>query len=73
MKGKNFFLLQTINSIPRRCYKLWQIMKEVIGKARKTQSLLLRKIIVNNIEIDKEKQIANEFNNFFIDVGPGLT
>ena len=47
-------------------------MKEVIGKARKTQSLLLRKIVVNNIEINKEKQIANEFNNFFIDVGPGL-
>ena len=41
-------------------------MKEVIGKARKTQSLLPSKILVNNIEIN------NEFNNFFIDIGPEL-
>ena len=30
---------------------------EVIGKARKTQSLLPRKIIVNNLDINEEKQI----------------
>ena len=47
-------------------------MKEVIGKAWKTQPLLPRKIIVNNFKINDEKRIANKFNNFFIDNGPEL-
>ena len=47
-------------------------MKEVIVKTRKTQPLLPCKIIINNIKINEEKQIANEFNNFFIDTGPEL-
>lgn len=47
-------------------------MKEVIGKARKTQPLLSCKIIVNNIKINEEKRIANKLNNFLIDVDPEL-
>ena len=47
-------------------------MKEVMGKARKTQPFLSCKIIVNNIEINEGKQITNEFNDFFIDIGPEL-
>ena len=43
---------------------------QFIGKTRKPQPLLPRKIIVNNIEINEDKQIANEFNDFFIDIGP---
>ena len=46
-------------------------MNEVIVKARKTQPLLPRKIIVNNLEINEEKRIANKFN-FFIYIGPEL-
>ena len=30
------------------------------------------KIIVNNIEINEEKRIANEYNNFFLDIGREL-
>ena len=48
-------------------------MKEVIGKARKTQQLLPCKVIVHNIEINKEKQIVNEFSNFLTNIGSGLT
>ena len=47
-------------------------MKEVIGKAGKTQPLLPSKIIINNIEIIDNKRIANEFNNLFIDISPEL-
>ena len=47
-------------------------MKEVIGKPLKTRPLLPSKIIVNNIEINEDKRIANEFNNFFISIGPEL-
>ena len=38
--------------------KMWQIMKEVLGRARKSQALLPR-IIVSKIEINEEKGIAN--------------
>ena len=55
-KSKIFFLLQTIQ-FQRDGKKTSRILKEVIGKARKTQSLLPRKIIVNNLEINEEKQI----------------
>ena len=47
-------------------------MKEVIGKARKTRPLLPSKTIVNNLEINEEKRIANKFDHFFIDIGPEL-
>ena len=47
-------------------------MKEVIGRAQKTQPLFPSKIIVKNIEINEDKRIANEFNNFFIHIGPEL-
>ena len=47
-------------------------MKEIIGKARKTQPLLPRKVILSKIEINEEKRIANKFINFFIDIGPEL-
>ena len=45
-------------------------MKEVIGKTRKHNHFLLRKNIVNDIEINEDKREANEFHNFFIDIGP---
>ena len=47
-------------------------MKEGIGKARKMLLLWPCKIIVNNIEINEEKRIANEYNNFFLDIGREL-
>ena len=45
-------------------------LKEVIGKARKTQPPLPSKIIVRCIKINEDKQITNAFNNFFKDIGP---
>ena len=43
---------------------------QFIGKTRKTQPPLPRKVIVNNIEINEDKQIAKKFNDFLIDIGP---
>ena len=46
-------------------------MKTVIGKKRKT---IINKamININNKTIDIELQIANEFNNYFVSIGPKL-
>ena len=44
-------------------------MKTVIGKKRKT---IKKKAMfnINNKTIDSELQIANEFNNYFVSIGP---
>ena len=47
-------------------------MKEVIGKSKLIHSNLPRKIVINKNVIFEKKQIANAFNNFFINIGPKL-
>ena len=51
--------------------KSWKIMKSVIGNKRKTNQNIKRFKINNNI-IDNELRIANEFNSYFLSVGPTL-
>ena len=43
-------------------------MKEVISKTWKHNHFWPHKTIVNNIEINEHKRIANEFHNFFINL-----
>ena len=47
-------------------------MKEVIGKTRKSQVCLSRKLVIGNVEITGQKHIANEFNEFFKNLAPKL-
>ena len=47
----------------------WSIMKELIGKVIIKKSLLPFKILTDKTEILGETNIANEFNNFFTDIG----
>ena len=47
-------------------------MKRIIGKTRIIRSFLPRKIHVNKIEILEENLIANEFNDYFTNVGISL-
>ena len=46
-------------------------MKSVIGNKRKSHQTNKRFIINNNI-IENELRIANEFNNYFVSIGPTL-
>ena len=46
-------------------------MKSVIGNKRKTNQNIKRFKINNNI-IDNDLRIANEFNSYFVSVGPTL-
>ena len=47
-------------------------MKEIIGKTRKAESVLPRKLVVNNVTITTAKDKAKHFNNFFTNIGPNL-
>ena len=49
--------------------KTWCIMKGVIGKSKINKSSLPLKIVTDITEILGETNIANEFNNFFTDIG----
>ena len=47
-------------------------MKELIGKARNTESSLPIKLVTEKKEVTEIKDIAEELNNFFRNVGPNL-
>ena len=50
----------------------WNVMKEVIGKTRKSEPRLPGKILINEHELSGKEEIANGFNTFFTNIGPGL-
>ena len=47
-------------------------MKEVISKGRLVNNLLPKHLILNNRNIFDQKNIANSFNEYFVNVGPKL-
>ena len=49
----------------------WKILNEAINK-RKNKPTCPEYFIKNNKIISKKEDIANEFNNFFTNVGPNL-
>ena len=48
-------------------------MKDIIGKAKIQSNNLPRQIIRCDIIIKNPQEIAEEFNNFFINIGPELS
>ena len=51
--------------------KTWQILNRCINK-NKQVSCLPKCFKANNVEVSENKDIANGFNNFFVNVGPSL-
>ena len=77
--------LNSLNVSPKRIYysskilefktntkKTWGVMKEIIGKARNTESSLPIKLVIEKKEVTEIKDIAEKFNNFFTNVGPNI-
>ena len=52
--------------------KTWSVMKEILGKCTTKSSTLQTKITVNKTDIFDAKQIADEFNKFFTNIGTDL-
>ena len=50
----------------------WKIMKEIFGKAKINQKNLPKQLVINNKKITDKTEIANNFNEFFANVGPKL-
>ena len=47
-------------------------MKEIIGKARNTESSSPIKLVIEKKDVTDIKDITEESNNFFMNVGPNL-
>ncbi|XP_047125565.1 uncharacterized protein LOC124807591 [Hydra vulgaris] len=52
--------------------KTWQVLNEIIGKPKINKSFIPKILHIKNKTITNEKNIANEFNNFFVNIGPKL-
>ena len=53
--------------------KRWNVMKEIIGKAKHSKkSNFPQKLKIGNKIKTGENEIANEFNKYFADTGPSL-
>ena len=68
-KSKKRFYLEKLIKFRGDAKETWSIMKELIGKVIIKKSLLPFKIVTDKTEILGETNIANEFNNFFTDIG----
>ena len=51
--------------------KSWNIMKTIIGKTKTTPNKISY-FLLNNVKLSNKTRIANEFNNYFVSVGPLL-
>ena len=52
---------------------MWNIIKEVIGKTKIKNNALPISLIINTIERYYKKTTANNFNDFFVNIGPNLS
>ena len=71
-KSKKMYYSNKLLKYKDDARKTWSIMKDIIGKAKISKSFLPPKIRINNTEIFEKEKIANEFNQYFTNVGPDL-
>ena len=71
-KGKQSYYSSLIEKYKNYSKKTWQIMKEITGKKRINSDGLPKMLKTETGFIYDQEQIANEFNNFFTNVGSNL-
>ena len=71
-KSKRIYYSSKILEFKNKAKKTWGVIKELIGKTRNTESSLPIKLVIEKKEVTELKDIAEEFNNFFTNVGPNL-
>ena len=71
-KSKRVYYSSKILELKNNAKKTWGVMKELIAKTRNTESSLPIKLVIEKKEVTEIKDIAEEFNNFFTNVGQNL-
>ena len=71
-KGKQSYYSSLINQYKNDSKKTWQVLKEMSGKRKKPVSYLPKMLKIESEFVHDQEEIANNFNNFFTNVGPNL-
>ena len=71
-KSKKIYYLSKLLEFRNNAKKIWGVMKELIGKIRNIESSFPKTFVILKKEMSEIKVIAEEFHNFFTNVGPNL-
>ena len=71
-KSKSNYFKERLDKYKNDVKKTWNVIKDVIGSSKTTSHPLPKRIVVNNVEIFEKKLIAQQFNKYFVNVGPNL-
>ena len=71
-KSKKSYYSQKIIEYKNNAKKTWNVMKELIGKTRKSEPHLPGKLLIKEQEVSGKVEIANKFNTFFTNIGADL-
>ena len=71
-KSKKIYYFSKLLEFRNNAKKIWGVMKELIGKIRNIESSFPKTFVILKKEMSEIKVIAEEFHNFFTNVGPNL-
>ena len=71
-RSKKKFYSEKLQKFKGDAKKTWSVMKEILGKCTTKSPTLPSKFTVNKTDIFDTKEIADEFNKFFTNIGTDL-
>ena len=71
-KSKQNYFASRLKKHQYNARETWKVIKEATGRTKSLDDTFPRKIIIDNEEIFHKEKIANEFNNYFVNVGSNL-
>ena len=69
MHAKRDYYRKTFNQFSDNIRKTWQTINDTLNRKRRSKDFPQEFILSNGKIISDHKQIANEFNDFFINIG----
>ena len=70
--AKKVYYEEKFNSVKKDIKQTWRVINDVLKPKANKQKNYIRKVIVNNVNYDSETDMANLFNDFFINVGKNI-
>ena len=69
-EAKRIYYLSRLNKSKGDIKNVWRVIKDIICNDK--ENTIPKNFIINNLPCSDKQAIANEFNKFFINVGPSL-
>ncbi len=71
-KAEENYFQELITSERQNLYKLWSVFGSIINPNKLKKDISIRELIINNIAVNDNQQIANSINDHFSTVGDKL-